>query len=51
MQYSGYHVITPAVNRQPLGWEPKDFQPVANVLSAPQVFVVRSACRSGRWPS
>ena len=43
MQYSGYHVITPAVNKHPLGWEPKDFQPVANVLSAPQVVVVRSS--------
>jgi tripartite-type tricarboxylate transporter receptor subunit TctC len=42
MQYSGYHVITPAVSKQPLGWEAKDFQPVANVLSAPQVVVVRS---------
>jgi tripartite-type tricarboxylate transporter receptor subunit TctC len=42
MQYSGYHVITPAVSRQPLGWEAKDFQPVANVLSAPQVIVVRA---------
>jgi tripartite-type tricarboxylate transporter receptor subunit TctC len=42
MQYSGYHVITPAVSRQPLGWEAKDFQPVANVLSAPQVIVARA---------
>jgi tripartite-type tricarboxylate transporter receptor subunit TctC len=41
MQYSGYHVITPWVNKQPLGWEAKDLQPVANVLSAPQVIVVR----------
>jgi tripartite-type tricarboxylate transporter receptor subunit TctC len=42
MQYSGYHVITPVVSKQNLGWEAKDLQPVANVLSAPQVVVVRS---------
>jgi tripartite-type tricarboxylate transporter receptor subunit TctC len=42
MQYSGYHVITPAVSKQPLGWEGKDFQAVANVLSAPQVVVARA---------
>src|SRR5256885_1187671 len=42
MQYSGYHVITPAVSKQPLGWEAKDLQPVANVLTAPQVVVVRA---------
>jgi tripartite-type tricarboxylate transporter receptor subunit TctC len=42
MQYSGYHVITPAVSRQPPGWEAKDFQPVANVISAPQVIVARA---------
>jgi tripartite-type tricarboxylate transporter receptor subunit TctC len=41
MQYSGYHVITPHVSRQAAQWEPKDLQPVANVLSAPQVVVVR----------
>ncbi len=41
MQYSGYHVITPAIVKNP-GWDPvKDFAPVANVLSAPQVIVVR----------
>jgi tripartite-type tricarboxylate transporter receptor subunit TctC len=40
MQYSGYHVITPAMTKQ--SWDPiKDFAPVANVLSAPQVIVVR----------
>jgi tripartite-type tricarboxylate transporter receptor subunit TctC len=40
MQYSGYHVITPAITKQ--SWGPiKDFAPVANVLSAPQVIVVR----------
>jgi tripartite-type tricarboxylate transporter receptor subunit TctC len=43
MQYSGYHVITPVVSKQRLGWEAKDLQPVANVLSAPQVVVVRSS--------
>lgn len=42
MQYSGYHVITPLVSKAPLGWELKDLQPVANVLSAPQVIVVRA---------
>lgn len=42
MQYSGYHVITPAVSKQPMQWQPKDLQPVANVLSAPQVIVVRA---------
>src|SRR5262245_47780759 len=41
MQYSGYHVITPNVVKQPMQWEQKDFVPVANVLSAPQVVVVR----------
>ena len=41
LQYSGYHVITPVVSKSPLPWEPADFQPVANVLSAPQVVVVR----------
>lgn len=40
MQYSGYHVITPAITKP--SWDPvKDFAPVANVLSAPQVIVVR----------
>jgi tripartite-type tricarboxylate transporter receptor subunit TctC len=43
MQYSGYYAISPAVSKQSLGWEPKDFQPIANVLSAPQVVVVRSS--------
>lgn len=42
MQYSGYHVITPVVSKQNLGWEQKDLQPVANVLSAPQVVVIRA---------
>ena len=41
MQYSGYHVITPLLTPQP--WDPvKSFAPVANVISAPQVIVVRS---------
>ncbi|MBI2746747.1 MAG: tripartite tricarboxylate transporter substrate binding protein [Burkholderiales bacterium] len=43
MQYSGYHVITPAVSKTPLQWDANDFQPVANVLSAPQVVVVRAS--------
>jgi len=42
MQYSGYHVITPVVSKQNLGWEAKDLQSVANVLTAPQVVVVRA---------
>ena len=41
MQYSGYHVITPHVVKQLAQWEAKDLQAVANVLSAPQVIVVR----------
>jgi len=43
MQYSGYHVITPAVSKTPPQWDTKDFQPVANVISAPQVIVVRAS--------
>lgn len=41
MQYSGYHVISPHLTRAPQ-WDLKDFQPIANVLSAPQIIVVRS---------
>ncbi|MEJ8848358.1 tripartite tricarboxylate transporter substrate binding protein [Variovorax rhizosphaerae] len=41
MQYSGYHVITPHVSQQKPQWTAEDFRPVANVLSAPQVIVVR----------
>jgi tripartite-type tricarboxylate transporter receptor subunit TctC len=41
MQYSGYHVITPHVSAQKPQWTAEDFRPVANVLSAPQVIVVR----------
>jgi tripartite-type tricarboxylate transporter receptor subunit TctC len=41
MQYSGYHVITPHVSQQKPQWTADDFRPVANVLSAPQVIVVR----------
>ncbi|MGY6268685.1 Bug family tripartite tricarboxylate transporter substrate binding protein [Achromobacter denitrificans] len=41
LQYSGFQAITPHVSTN-LGWDPiKDFAPVANVLSAPQVVVVR----------
>jgi tripartite-type tricarboxylate transporter receptor subunit TctC len=41
MQYSGYHVITPHLIKQ--DWDPiKNFAPVANVLSAPQVIVARA---------
>jgi len=40
VQYSGYHVITPLLTKS--SWDPvKDFSPVANLLSAPQVLVVR----------
>ncbi|TXI78933.1 MAG: tripartite tricarboxylate transporter substrate binding protein [Cupriavidus sp.] len=40
LQYSGFHVITPLLTKT--AWDPvKDFAPVANVLSAPQVLVVR----------
>nr|WP_066410894.1 tripartite tricarboxylate transporter substrate binding protein [Bordetella ansorpii] len=43
LQYSGFQVITPSVMKD-IGWDPiKDFAPVANVLSAPQVIVVRPA--------
>ncbi len=41
MQYSGYHVITPHVSKQKPQWAAEDFRAVANVLSAPQVIVVR----------
>jgi len=42
VQYSGYHVITPLVSKSPMPWELKDFQPVANVISAPQIVVIRA---------
>ncbi|MDL5036877.1 Bug family tripartite tricarboxylate transporter substrate binding protein [Comamonas resistens] len=41
MQYSGYHVISPHLVKA-RSWEQSDFVPVANVLSAPQIIVVRS---------
>ena len=41
MQYSGYHVISPHLTKAK-SWEQSDFAPVANVLSAPQIIVVRS---------
>ena len=41
MQYSGYHVITPHVSQQKPQWSAEDFRPVANVVSAPQLVVVR----------
>ena len=41
MQYSGYHVITPNVNKQAPQWVADDLRAVANVLNAPQVIVVR----------
>lgn len=41
MQYSGYHVISPHVTRQKQ-WDLADFQAVGNVISAPQIIVVRA---------
>jgi tripartite-type tricarboxylate transporter receptor subunit TctC len=41
MQYSGYHVISPHVTRQKQ-WELNDFQAVGNVISAPQIIVIRA---------
>ena len=41
MQYSGYHVISPHLAKAPQ-WDQKDFQPIANVISAPQIIVVRA---------
>ena len=41
MQYSGYHVISPHLAKQS-SWALGDFQPIANVLSAPQIIVVRA---------
>ncbi|MCZ2498631.1 tripartite tricarboxylate transporter substrate binding protein [Xylophilus sp. Kf1] len=42
MQYSGYHVITPLVSRQAPGWKAEDLTAVANVVSAPQIVVIRA---------
>jgi tripartite-type tricarboxylate transporter receptor subunit TctC len=42
VQYSGYHVITPLVSKNLLPWELKDFKSVANVISAPQIVVIRA---------
>lgn len=42
LQYSGYQVITPSIEK--VSWEPvKDFTPIANVLSAPQVLVLKKS--------
>ncbi len=41
MQSSGYHMITPHGSQQKPQWSAEDFRPIANVLSAPQVIVVR----------
>ena len=41
MQYSGYHVISPHLTKV-AQWSQSDFQPVANVISAPQIIVVRN---------
>ncbi|MGO1767949.1 LacI family transcriptional regulator [Advenella sp. S44] len=42
LQYSGYQVITPSIEK--VSWDPvKDFTPIANVLSAPQLLVVKKA--------
>lgn len=50
MQYSGYHVITPHVSSQKLQWSADDFKPVANVISAPQVIVVREGIPAKTLP-
>ena len=42
LQYSGYHVISPLLTNAKQ-WEQGDFQPVANVISAPQIIVVRES--------
>ena len=42
LQYSGYHVISPHLTKVKQ-WEQGDFQPVANVISAPQIIVVRES--------
>lgn len=40
MQYSGYHLITPHFMK--VKWDPiKDFTPVAQIVAAPQVLVVK----------
>ncbi len=40
LQYSGFQVITPSVEK--VDWDPvNDFSPIANVLAAPQVVVVK----------
>ncbi|QHI98856.1 tripartite tricarboxylate transporter substrate binding protein [Xylophilus rhododendri] len=41
MQYSGYHVITPLVSKQAPAWKAEDLTAVANVISAPQIVVIR----------
>lgn len=40
LQYSGYQVISPHLTKV-AQWHQSDFQPVANVISAPQIIVVR----------
>ncbi|RZL92976.1 MAG: tripartite tricarboxylate transporter substrate binding protein [Variovorax sp.] len=50
MQYSGYHVITPHVSQQKPQWSAEDFRPVANVVSAPQVIVVREGVPAKTLP-
>ena len=42
MQYSGFHVISPHLAKVPQ-WEQKDFLPLANIISAPQIIVVRES--------
>lgn len=40
MQYSGFHLITPHFMK--VNWDPiKDFTPIAQIVSAPQVLVVK----------
>nr|WP_156414363.1 tripartite tricarboxylate transporter substrate binding protein [Bordetella sp. N] len=42
LQYSGYQVITPTLTPNLTADPIKDFAPIANVISAPQLVVVRS---------
>ncbi|ETD72598.1 hypothetical protein V757_03295 [Pelistega indica] len=40
MQYSGFHIITPHFMK--VTWDPiKDFTPIAQIVSAPQILVVK----------
>jgi tripartite-type tricarboxylate transporter receptor subunit TctC len=49
MQYSGYHTISPHLTKTPL-WTATDLRPVANVLSAPQLVIVREGIPAKTLP-